>query len=402
MNNTTVAIIGGGPAGLIAADFLSAGGKNVVVYDHMPSVGRKFLMAGRGGLNITHSEPVEKLLDRYGDARDNVAEHIKAFDPASVKAWCHGLGQPTFTGSSGRIFPEAMKASPLLRAVLARLQARGVVIKLRHDWQGFGDNDLLLFDAPDGRISVKADATLLALGGASWPKLGSTGTWIQRLRERGIKISPLVPANCALLINWTDYFCEHFAGQPLKNIALQFGSNFVRGEAMITKSGLEGGAVYAISAAVRDACARDGHADLSVDLRPDMPLETVALHLEKRRKAASFATGLRQSLTLTPAAINLLRDVTARALPTDIKALAHLIKNVPIQCHSVAPLDRAISTAGGVLFSECDEHLMLRTMPGVFVAGEMLDWEAPTGGYLLQGVFATGVAAAAGIMRYML
>lgn len=358
-------------------------------------------MAGRGGLNLTHSEPLEILLARYGHATAHLADYIKTFDPDAVKTWCHELGEPTFIGSSGRVFPRSMKASPLLRAMLKRLQSQGVALKMRYTWQGWNDTAQLLFASPEGTHVEYPDATLLALGGASWPKLGATGAWTKMLEGQGVAIAPLRPANCGVLIQWTAYFSGHFAGQPLKNIALTVADQQSRGEAMITTTGLEGGVVYAQSAAVREACRHNSSTEISLDLRPDRTHAQLVTALDKRRKGASIATALRQTLALPPVAINLLREATGLHLPQDNYAMASLVKNIPLTCQGVASLDRAISTAGGVPFSECDAHLMLKRVPGAFIAGEMLDWEAPTGGYLLQATLATGVAAAAGIARYL-
>lgn len=381
----------------MAADVLSAVGLDVTVYEQMPSFGRKFLMAGRGGLNITHSEPLDYFLMRYGNAQPHLEHIIRSFDPNATLAWCDALGQPTFTGSTGRVFPKAMKASPLLRTLLTRLQSRAVDLNVRYQWQGWDEEGRVIFNTPMGRQCMKPDAVLLALGGASWPKLGSTGTWVKLLAERGVKIAPLRAANCGLLVNWSDHFKTHFAGQPLKSIALKFGDTYVRGEVMITQTGIEGGVVYSISSAVREACDTSGSAGFTIDLKPDVAIDVLRQKLKKRRKGASVANWLRQSLGLAPVAINLLREV----MYNESDGLADLIKNIPVSCHGVASLDRAISTAGGVLFSECDENLMLKKIPGTFVAGEMLDWEAPTGGYLLQATLATGVAAAVSIRRYL-
>lgn len=395
-----VAVIGAGPAGLIAAERLATVGFTVTVYDRMPGIGRKFLMAGRGGLNLTHSEPSDRFLERYGAARDWLAPTIAAFDAAAVRAWCEGLGQPTFVGSSGRVFPTALKASPLLRAWRARLVALGVTFALRHDWQGWDDDGALRFVGPDGAaLSISPAATLLALGGASWPRLGADGGWADRLRARGIPVAALRPANCGLRIAWSDYLRERFAGTPLKRIALAFAGRSVRGEAVLTQSGLEGGVVYALASSVRDALDARRPARLMLDLRPDLTLEELTARLSIVRSRQSTPTFLRKAGALPPIAIALLHDVARAALDKGPAAIAAAIKAVPLQVIGVAGLERAISTAGGIDRAALDDEFMLTGLPGVFAAGEMLDWDAPTGGYLLQACLATGVAAAEGIKR---
>jgi uncharacterized flavoprotein (TIGR03862 family) len=295
-----VAVIGGGPAGLMAAEILAGGGAAVTVFDRMPSVGRKLLLAGRGGLNLTHSEALEDFLRRYGDAAGQLRAAIGAFPPAALQAWCEALGQPTFVGSSGRVFPKSMKSSPLLRAWLARLNASGVAFKLRHEWHGWDDKGALTFRAPEGEIRVQADAAVLALGGASWPKLGSDGAWQQILGNAGIDFAPLVPSNCGFMAGWSANFSERFQGQPLKGIGLKFGDRLVRGEAIVTRAGIEGGSVYALSGALRDAIASQGAATLSIDLRPDLSDESLAKMLDAPRKKQSFSTFLRKAAKLSP------------------------------------------------------------------------------------------------------
>ena len=393
------AVIGAGPAGLIAAEALARAGCVVTVYERMPSVGRKFLMAGRGGLNLTHSEPLEPFLARYGEARGRLEPAIEAFPQAALVAWAEGLGQPTFVGSSGRVFPKALKASPLLRAWLVRLRELGVEIRTRHDWLGWDAEGALSFRTPDGAVTARPDATILALGGASWPKLGSTGDWVSVLQAAGVGVSPLKPANGGFDVDWSEMFRERFAGAPLKGVALTFGRVRVRGEAMVTRHGLEGGAVYALSAGLREAIAADGQARLWVDLRPDARAEALADKLAQQPAHQSLANRLRKALHMTPLETNLLREAHGKDLPSDPAALAQAIKGAPLTLTAVRPLARAISTAGGVAFAAVDEDLMLLARPGVFVAGEMLDWEAPTGGYLLQASFATGAVAAAGVLR---
>ena len=390
----TAAVIGGGPAGLMAAEILSAGGLAVTVYDRMPSVGRKFLMAGRGGLNLTHSEDLDVFLTRYG-AATALRPVIEAFPPKALMAWAEGLGQKLFTGSSGRIFPKTMKASPLLRAWLARLSAQNVQFRLRQDCLGWNEADALVFRGIDER--PKPDVTILALGGASWPKLGSDGDWVRFLPDD--VVSALRPSNCGFDIAWSDVLKSRFAGTPLKNIALSFAGQSARGDAVITGYGIEGGAVYALSAALRDAITSAGYATLMIDLRPDMSAEQIAKKLDRPRGDQTLTNFLRKALALSPVEISLLREAHGMDLAVD--GLAEKIKSVPLRLIAARAVERAISTAGGVRFSALDENLMLKTKPGVFIAGEMLDWEAPTGGYLLQACFATGVAAAESALRYL-
>ena len=399
MENPCVAVIGAGPAGLMAAEILSANGLKVTVYDRMASPGRKFLMAGRGGLNLTHSEDFESFLTRYGAAAPNLAPALAAFGPKALVAWAEGLGQKTFVGSSGRVFPKAMKSSPLLRAWLQRLATLGVELRSRHEWQGWDENGRLQFDVQGASVSVRVDATILALGGASWPRLGSNGAWTNILERRGVAIVPLRPANCGFMLAWSEYFRSTFAGQPLKGIALSFAGRTVRGEAMVTAYGLEGGGVYALSAALRDAIAAGGTATLAVDLRPDLSVAEIAAKLAAIKHGQSQSNSLRKALHLAPVAVNLLREAHGIHLPKEPEALARCLKTLPLKLTAPAPIERAISTAGGIAFSELDGNLMLRAVPGVFAAGEMLDWEAPTGGYLLTACLATGVAAAKGVIQ---
>lgn len=396
-----IAVIGAGPAGLIAADVLSAAGKHVVVYERMPSVGRKLLMAGRGGLNLTHSERVERFAARYGEARTRIEPMLQAFSPHDLIAWAEGLGQETFVGSSGRVFPKAMKASPLLRSWLARLAAQGVTIKTRIRWTGWDENGgALLFQREDGeRETIAAGVTVLALGAASWPKLGSDGGWVSALAVRGVEIAPLRPANVGFEIAWSDMFRARFAGQPLKAAAFRFGDTEINGEAIVTNYGMEGGAIYALSAPLRDAIAEDGRATLHIDLKPALTAAQIGAKLVQGRSGDTIASALRKALGLSPLAINLLREANGAPLSSDPTQLAAFIKAVPLRLKAARGLDRAISTAGGVSWNAVDENLQLRALPGTYVAGEMLDWEAPTGGYLLQGCFASGVWAARAILQ---
>jgi uncharacterized flavoprotein (TIGR03862 family) len=396
----SVAIIGAGPAGLIAAETLAKAGLAVTVHDRMPSVGRKLLMAGRGGLNLTHSEPLEAFLGRYGAASARLRPLIEAFPPEALRAWAEELGTPTFVGSSGRVFPTALKASPLLRAWLRRLDSLGVRFVLRDDWTGFDAETQPVFRRPDGASeTVAADATLLALGGASWPRLGSNGAFADILWEKGVDITPLRPANGGFRVDWSDIFKTRFAGQPLKTLAIGFQDAMLRGEAMVTSYGLEGGVIYALSAPLRDAIARDGSATIHLDLAPSRSIDELATRIAIQKQSQSLSNQLRKAVHLSPVAINLLREGSGGpALPRDAKDLAALIKSVPIRLTGTEGIERAISTAGGVAWSSIDDTMMLKKLPGVFVAGEMIDWEAPTGGYLLQASFATGIAAANGIL----
>ncbi len=401
-----IAIIGGGPAALIAAQKLAVAmgdRARINVYERKPTPARKFLMAGRGGLNLTHSEPLDSFMPRYGAAQDWLAPMVARFTPSDLRAWCAELGQETFVGSSGRVFPAAMKASPLLRAWRQRLQELGVVLHTEHDWRGFTpDGGLLIHDIKSNQThDVRPDATLLALGGASWPKLGSDGSWVDVLAARGVAISPLQAANAGFEVSWSPYLRERFAGQPLKPVSLEHVGMRVQGEAMITHNGIEGGAIYALSAHLRESINRDGHAMLYVDLRPNLTQGDLVAKLSAPRKGLSLGNYLRRTLGLSPLAVVLLNEVQANLATHDAQQLAALIKAVPLRLHAMMPLDRAISSAGGIRRDAIDDTMMLKKIPGVFVAGEMLDWEAPTGGYLLQATFATGVAAAVGIATYL-
>jgi uncharacterized flavoprotein (TIGR03862 family) len=405
ISKASVVIIGAGPAGLMAAETLAQRGIGVAVFDAMPSVGRKFLMAGRGGLNLTHSEPLDAFLTRYREATPKLASAIESFPPERLRAWCEALGQPTFVGSSGRIFPKALKASPLLRAWLRRLDAMGVSFSMRHRWIGWDDSGRVSFQTPDGQRVIAADATVLALGGASWPRLGSDGSWTETLRARGASILPLKPSNCGFTVNWSDIFRERFEGEPLKGITLAFGGRNVRGEAVITRAGIEGGAVYALSAELREAILTSGQATLQVALRPDIATGDLVKRLSASRGKQSFSNWLRKAAQMSPVAIGLLQEV-AHASPVSLASLSaerlvELINALPLQLSGIAPIARAISSAGGISFDELDTGFMLRRLPGVFAAGEMLDWEAPTGGYLLQACFATGFAAGRGALGWL-
>jgi uncharacterized flavoprotein (TIGR03862 family) len=394
-----VAVIGAGPAGLMAAEVLSAAGIAVTVHDRMPSPGRKLLMAGRGGLNLTHSEAFETFAGRYGGAADRLRPLLEAFPPAALIEWARGLGQETFTGSSGRVFPKSMKASPLLRAWLHRLGEQGVTIRTRHEWLGWDPAGALLFRNGGETLGVTPDAAVLALGGASWPKLGSDGGWAARLAAAGVAVAPFQPANCGFAADWSAPFRTRFAGAPLKGFALTFGGRTVRGEAVITGYGIEGGAVYALGPAPREALAAGDDAVLRIDLRPDMSADRIRDRLDRPARGQSLSNVLRKAVNLPPVAVNLLRETGS--LPADPASLAALIKAVPVRLTGIQPIARAISSAGGLRLDALDDGLMIRALPGVFAAGEMLDWEAPTGGYLLQACFATGVAAARGVLRFL-
>ncbi len=379
----------------MAAEAAAQSGAAVLVADHMPSPARKLLIAGRGGLNLTHSEPLPLFLTRYGSAAAHLVPFIQAFPPEALIAWAEALGQSCFIGSSGRVFPRAMKASPLLRAWMARLSALGVQLRTRHRWLGFAPDGAARFATPEGEKQIKAGATILALGGASWPKLGSDGAWPALLP--GIATRPFTPANMGFTIAWSDHLRQRFAGTPLKRIALSFDGITQRGEAMITEAGIEGGAIYALSATLRDALARQQAVTLALDLRPDLSLADLAKRLAGRRGGLSLSNHLRRNAGLAPVAIALVQEALKGAAPPD--DLAALIKALPLQLTGCFPMARAISAAGGVCWSELDEALMLRQMPGVFACGEMLDWEAPTGGYLLQACFSTGRAAGVAAAR---
>ncbi len=397
-----IAIIGAGPSGLMAAERLAAQGYSVTVYDRMPSPARKFLIAGRGGLNLTHSEPLETFLTRYGAAADWLAPAIRAFPPEALRAWCEGLGVETFIGSSGRVFPRSMKAVQLLRAWLKRLEALSVHYAPRHRWLGWDGDALLFQDATGQPVHVQADAVLLALGGASWPRLGSDGTWVEMLARQGLDIAPMRPSNGGFVVPWSAHFSARFAGQPLKPVALTHAGTTRQGEAMITAQGLEGGAVYALSAGLRETIARDGEAAVMLDLRPGMALEALGAKLQTPRANKSLSTYLGK-LGFSPLAIGLLRELTPAEELAQLSgaALAARFKALPLRLTATTGLARAISSAGGIVQGAVDAHFMLRQRPGVFVAGEMLDWEAPTGGYLLQACFSTAVAAASGIDAWL-
>jgi uncharacterized flavoprotein (TIGR03862 family) len=399
------AVIGGGPAGLIAAEWLAKAGHRVSVYDRMPSPARKFLLAGRGGLNLTHSEPLDVFLSRYQAQEGWLRPMLKAFSPDDVRAWCADLGEPGFVGSSGRIFPKSFKASPLLRAWLRRLDGLGVIFHARHHWQGFDRQGALLFETPGQDLKrITPDATILALGGASWPKLGSDGAWTNILGEKGVAVRSLEASNTGVRVGWSEAIKNRFAGHPLKRIVVSCGGAEAKGEAIITASGLEGGVIYALGPAIRRELVGQGQAMLYLDLRRDLTIEALTLRLAQPRGKASLSTWLQKAAGLTPESIALLYETKANGNEDGFKVadpLARLIKRLPIKVEGLSGLERAISTHGGIDTSELDERLMLKRLPGVFAAGEMLDWDAPTGGYLLQACFSTGVAAARGVEEWL-
>ncbi len=395
------AVIGAGPAGLFAAEALARAGARVVVYEHKPSPARKFLMAGRGGLNITHSETLDRFVARYGAAAARVGPYIRAFPPQALRDFCAELGEATFIGSSGRVFPASFKASPLLRAWLARLARLGVTVATRHSFLGFAGAGQLRLKGPEGEEFTRTvDAVVLALGGASWPRLGSDGAWTKCLGAAGVAVQPLAAANSGALAPWSAIFRADCEGLPLKTVLLRHGEGAARGDMVVTRTGLEGGPVYALSSRLREAVAKDGETTLFVDLRPDTTHACLARKLSRRPPKQSHATFLKRA-GFTRVEIGLLREARPEGLPRDADAMATLVKNAPLKITGVSGLERAISSAGGVSFDEVDANLMLRRMPGVFVAGEMLDFDAPTGGYLLQAAFATGQAAGRGAARYL-
>ncbi|BBF85048.1 NAD(FAD)-utilizing dehydrogenases [Aquitalea magnusonii] len=401
-----VAIVGGGPAGLMAAEVLSAAGLGVTVYDAMPSVGRKFLLAGVGGMNITHSEPHAAFVARYREREAEITAWLADFDADRLRDWVHGLGVETFVGSSGKVFPREMKAAPLLRAWLTRLREAGVQFRVRHRWLGWTDQGALRFATPQGELETSHDAVLLALGGGSWKKLGSDGSWLPLLAERGVAVRALLPANCGFDCHWSAHFADKFAGQPLKSVALEFtdlAGHTVRktGECVVSSYGVEGNLVYAFSAPIRDSLLANGSATVYLDLLPQKSAEQVAAEVMHPRGSRSLSSHLQSRLNLKGVRAGLLRECLSKEAFNDMASLAAGIKRLPLTMHATRPIDEAISTAGGVCFEALAPGLMLQAMPGVFCAGEMLDWEAPTGGYLLTACLASGRAAAQGMLNWL-
>ncbi|SNY33892.1 hypothetical protein SAMN05660659_03658 [Pseudomonas sp. LAMO17WK12:I6] len=398
-----VAIIGGGPAGLMAAEVLSQAGVRVDLYDGMPSVGRKFLLAGVGGMNITHSEPYPAFLARYAERAPQIAPLLRGFDADALCRWIHELGIETFIGSSGRVFPTDMKAAPLLRAWLKRLRDSGVVIHTRHRWLGWDEHGALRISSPDGEITVKPDATLLALGGGSWSRLGSDGAWMLPLEQKGVGLAPLQPSNCGFEVQaWSELLVSKFAGAPLKNVAIGLNDDVPRlGECVITATGVEGSLIYALSAPIREAINTQGSATVHIDLLPGRPVDKLQAALSKPRGSRSMAKHLHSQVGIDGVKAALLRELTDAATFADPALLARAIKALPLTLVKARPLDEAISSAGGVTFEAMGERLMLKALPGVFCAGEMLDWEAPTGGYLLTACFASGRAAGLAMLEWL-
>ncbi|WP_454872724.1 TIGR03862 family flavoprotein [Paraburkholderia xenovorans] len=412
-DSARIAVIGGGPAGLMAAEALASQGVQVDVYDAMPSVGRKFLMAGKGGMNITHSESLEPFLGRYGARRAQLAPLVKAFDPEALRAWLHGLGVETFVGSSGRVFPTDMKAAPMLRAWLHRLREAGVRFHMRHKWVGWdaaagGDaaTHTLRFATPGGEQALSFDAVVFALGGASWPRLGSDAAWVPLMASREVPVAPLLPANCGFDADWSPYLRERFAGQPVKPVAIALTGvdNKVhnrQGEILLTETGLEGSLIYALSAVIRDRIVADGAATIALDLAPGLPLERVVAEVTRPRGSRSMSTHLHGRIGIGGVKLALLHEILSKEAFADADRLARAIKALPVRLTRARPVAEAISTAGGIPFEALDGHLMIERLPGAFCAGEMLDWEAPTGGYLLTACFASGLAAGRGAAAYL-
>jgi len=399
--NHSVAIIGGGPAGLMAAEVLCQHDVKVEVYDSMSSLGRKFLMAGKSGLNLTHSEPFEQFVSRYGKRHAEIEPMLKSFGPDELREWASGLGVETFVGTSGRVFPKEMKASPLLRAWLKRLNSAGVSFHLRHKWVGWNADRSLIFKTSEGEKTVNADAVVLALGGGSWARLGSDGAWVNWLSQAGIKVDALKPSNCGFDVAWSPHFRKRFDGHPIKSVVLSFESFRGQGEFIVTKEGVEGSLIYAASALMRDVIEAKSKAVMLLDMAPDRSHEWLIEKLSKPRGSRSMASHLEKTVGLKGVKVGLLHEFLPKEDFANVEKLAAFIKQLPIPLIAPRPLDEAISSAGGVTFESLNENLMLREMPGIFCAGEMLDWEAPTGGYLLTACFASGRAAGEGVLKWL-
>ena len=404
----TAAVIGGGPAGLMAAEVLAQGGVQVDLYDAMPSLGRKFLLAGVGGMNITHSEPFDTFLSRYGARAEAIRPLLESFHPDQLREWIHRLGIETFVGSSGRVFPKDMKAAPLLRSWLHRLRESGVRFHVRHRWLGWNEAGALRFATPRGESTLQADAVVLALGGGSWARLGSDGAWVPLLARRGIEVAPLLPSNCGFDVagGWSEHLRSRFAGQPLKTVTLRFNDahgvkHERRGELILSDSGVEGSLIYALSSPLRDTIDAQGPLNVELDLAPDKTLQRLMAEVDHPRGARSLSSHLQSRCGIKGVKMALLREVLTAGQLSDPAQLARAIKSLPLTLVSARPLDEAISSAGGVRFESVDANLMLRELPGVFCAGEMLDWEAPTGGYLLSACFASGRVVGLGALEFL-
>ncbi|MES2632837.1 MAG: TIGR03862 family flavoprotein [Pseudomonadota bacterium] len=403
MSTSQVVVIGGGPAGLMAAEVLTQAGVKVDVYDAMPSVGRKFLLAGKGGLNLTHSEPFDPFLSRYGARVESVAPWLRSFGAEQLREWAGALGVTTFVGTSGRVFPTDMKAAPLLRAWLHRLRTAGVQFHMRHRFLGWTNGGQLRFASPSGEVEVNADATILAMGGASWPQLGSDGAWAPLLAQRGVQVAPLLPANCGFDVRggWSEYFRTRYEGQPFKSVAIRVGPFHRQGEFVATATGVEGSLVYAASALLRDEVLAQGSATFELDLLPSRTPEQIAAEVAHPRGSRSLASHLKGRLGLDGIKLAVLHELLSKDDIQNPARLAAAIKSLPITVVAARPVQEAISTAGGVTFAAMNEQLMLSQVPGVFCAGEMLDWEAPTGGYLLTASFASARVAAQGALQWL-